>query len=266
MRVLCSRFILPLLLALPLALAACGGKQDDGFSVQREEEERIEYTTADGIHFKEENAGYVAAQELKLKARELGEQLVANIEDCSLRGTVALPVSFVNLNDFNETSSFGRLMAEQMFYELNQRGYPVREYRINGSIQPSPRAGEFTLSRELGRVNARAGHGVIVLGTYSQADNAVFVNARLVRPSDGRVLRTASVVLDGNATITSLVAAKSRNNFPITASGGKGGASLGKACLSGGGSAMTIKDYRRTTSPPARTGKMTPFEYGQDIH
>ncbi|MDL2267057.1 hypothetical protein LJC46_03605 [Desulfovibrio sp. OttesenSCG-928-G15] len=256
-----SRCLLPLLLALGVLLGACGTK-DDGFTVQREEEDRME-ATSDGIEYKEGHSGYVAARELRLKARELGEQLVANIQDCSLQGTVALPVSFVNLNDFNETSSFGRLMAEQMFFELNQRGYPVREYRTNGSIQPSPRAGEFTLSRELGRVNARAGNSVIVLGTYSQTDGAVFVNARLVRPRDGRVLRTASIVLDANDTVVALLGDKAHNRFPITSSGGSRSRG-GKNCGSGYG--LGIRDYRQVTSPPAPPRTLTPFDYGQDVH
>lgn len=260
-----SRCLLPLMLALGLLLGACGAK-DDGFTVQREEDERIEYTS-EGIEYREGQPGYVAARELRLKARELAEQLVANIQDCSLQGTVALPVSFVNLNDFNETSSFGRLMAEQMFFELNQRGYPVREYRTNGSIQPSPRAGEFTLSRELGRENARNGKAVIVLGTYSQTDSAVFVNARLVRPRDGRVLRTASMVLDANNTVVALLGDKSRNSFPITSSGGgsRGSRSRGsKGCA--GGYGVGIRDYKQTTSPPAPPRNLTPFDYGQDVH
>ena len=61
-----------------------------------------------GEKYQKQNAGYVDARELKLKVRELAEQLVAGMRDNSLQGTVALPVSFVNLDNLNESSSFGR--------------------------------------------------------------------------------------------------------------------------------------------------------------
>lgn len=194
-----------------------------------------------------ENPNLVDARELKLKVRELAEQLVADMKDCSLQGTVALPVSFVNLNDFTETSAFGRLMGEQLFYELNQREYPVREYRIQNSVRVKERAGEFALSREFGKV--ASGSAVIVVGTYSSTPDAVFVNARLVRPKDGRVIRTANLVLENNATI--------KRMLRMRAGGASGDAGKGT---------MRIRDFAEAAHPPAPSVGATPFERGEDIH
>lgn len=204
-----------------------------------------------GVKHEPQNEGYVNARELKLKVRELAEQLIADMRDCSLQGTVALPTSFVNLNDFNETSALGRLISEQLFFELNQRGYPVREYRIPGSVRVKPKQGEYYLSRALGDVSARSGNAVVIVGTYSNAKDAVFVNARLVRPKDGRVLRTANLVLDGNPLLTRMMRASGGSHLAL------GG--------SGGGSGMQIKDFERTMRPPAPQN-LTPFDKGEDIH
>lgn len=203
-----------------------------------------------GTKFGDQNANYVDAKELKLKIRELAEQLVADMRDCSLQGIVALPTSFVNLNDFNQTSAFGRLVGEQLFHELYQRGYPVREYRIPGSIRMKPRQGEFYLSRELGSLSARS--GVVIVGTYSSAPDAVFVNARLVRPKDGRVLRTANLVLQSNPTIKRLIG---------NASGGGAGGG-GKPVDAG---TMRIRDFNPAMPDTGRSGA-SPFDQGADIH
>lgn len=199
-----------------------------------------------GSPHKDRNRGYVDARELKLKVRELGEQLVAGMEDCSLQGTVAMPVSFVDLNDFSQTSPLGRLIAEQLYHELNQRGYPVKEYRMQGSVRMKEREGEFALSRSLGKATAKS--SVVIVGTYQYDKEAVFINARLVRPGDGRVLRTANLVLESNDLTKRML--RGTGSIKKLASGGMG-----------------IRDFRAATRPPAvAQGNLTPFDKGEDIH
>jgi hypothetical protein len=209
------------------------------------------------------NRHYADARELKLKVRELAEQLVADMRDCSLQGIVALPTSFVDLNDFRRTSAFGRLMAEQLFYELNQRGYPVREYRHPGFIRGKPGGGEYALSRELGSLSTKSG-AVVIVGTYSNAGNAVFVNARLVHPRDGRVLRTANLVLESNPTVLHLLQASAGSGTSFggtTPADGRGSSPKSSA----GTGTMRIRDFDAALYPP-RSGATTPFDQGEDIH
>ena len=141
---------------------------------------------------------FVDARELKLKVRELADQLIADVTDPYLRSAVALPSAFVDLNNMHRTSAFGRLFSEQLIYEFNQRGFPVREYRIPDSITLVDNVGEFYLTRLVENVKVQAPGAVVIAGTYHAEDQAVFVNARLVRPNDGRVLRTASLVIPNN--------------------------------------------------------------------
>ncbi len=184
-------------------------------------------------------AGYTDARELKLKVRELAAQLIAGM-DPALRGAVALPVSFVNQDDFNQTSPLGRFMAEQLFYEFNQRGFPVREYRMAGSVTLRE-DGEFLLSRNLPPLTARVPGLVFVAGTYYADRQAVFINARLIRGTDGQVLRTAQLVLQNNTLTRRMLAGK------------------GKILQAG---SMKILDYKTTTQPT----NLTPIDRGEDIH
>jgi hypothetical protein len=215
--------------------------------------------TVSGMTVPAPDPGYTAARELKLQMRELADQLVAEMRDQSLRGSVALPVSFVNLDNFNETSAFGRLLAEQLYFELNQRGYPVREYRLDESVHVRRQEGEFFLSRERGPVAPRS--SVVVVGTYSRSPGAVFVNARLVRPSDGRVLRTADMVLEANETVVALLNSRVSRHTSGHARPGKN-ASGGSAGTTAG---MRIRDFDMAVRPDDLV-ETTPFDRGEDIH
>lgn len=148
----------------------------------------------------------VEAQELKLRLRELASQLLETWPGQPLTGVVALPTSFVALDNFNETSQLGRYIAESMFYEFNTRGFATREYRTNGSINMVAGQGEFALSRALPDVKVSSDWAALLVGTYYKDQGTVFINARLVRPSDGLVLRTGQIILPMNSLVARMTA------------------------------------------------------------
>lgn len=137
----------------------------------------------------------IEAQELKLKIRELAAQLLETWPGQPLTGVVALPTTFVALDNFQDTSSLGRYFAESMFYEFNTRGFATREYRTNGTIDMVAGQGEFALSRALPDVKVSSDWAALLVGTYYRDMGAIMVNARLVRPSDGLVLRTGQIIM-----------------------------------------------------------------------
>ncbi len=146
---------------------------------------------------------YIDAQELKLKVRELADQMLATMDNSVLTGLIAMPTSFVDLNHKGQTSAFGNLMGESLIYEFNQRAFPVREYRLSGDIDIQLAQGDFALLRK-GVVNTNEKWAALIIGTYYVDKDAVFVNARLVRAMDGMVLRTGQLVLVKTPVITRL--------------------------------------------------------------
>lgn len=137
---------------------------------------------------------HAAGREVRLKIREMAAQLFERMGTDGLQGGVAMPASFVNQDNFERSSSFGRYMAEQLFYELNQLGVPVREYRTLPRIMTRPQDGEFALTRSMEEQAPVPTAGLVLTGTYYFDKHNVFVNARLYRPLDGMVLRTANLV------------------------------------------------------------------------
>ena len=146
------------------------------------------------------------ARELRLRVRELADQLLTPAGDQELRGAVALPVSFVNQDNFEQSSSFGRYLSEQMFYEFNQRGMPVREYRVFPELFTRPRRGEFIFTRDTENIPPQHSNSLFVTGTYYFDQDNVFVNARLFRALDKMVLRTASLVFAQNKLTRTMLA------------------------------------------------------------
>lgn len=166
-------------------------------------------------------AGYVDAVELKLKFRELADQMLATVPNDALKGFVAMPTSFVDENDTSKSSPLGRLIAESMYYEFNQRGFPTREYRLTGKINVI--GGKNDLALAANQIVPTKGQkwAALLVGTYYVDKDATFVNARLVRASDGLVLRTAQLVLP---------------NTPVVLRMARGGSSLASTSTSSQGS------------------------------
>ncbi len=150
------------------------------------------------------NPAYVDAVEVKLKCRELADQMLATIPNDALQGFVAMPASFVDQNNTSRSSPLGRLMAESLFYEFNQRGFPTREYRLTG--HSSVEGGRDDLALAANQIVPAKGQkwAALVVGTYYADRDATFVNARLVRASDGLVLRTGQLVLVNTPIIARL--------------------------------------------------------------
>jgi len=101
-----------------------------------------------------------------------------------------LVTSFSNLDNLSETTSFGRLLGEQLIHELKVRGWQVVDLRITKSVIVNPN-GEFSLSRDLGRIRESFPAGNVLVGTYSRTTDGVLVSARIIDVATGHVQSTA---------------------------------------------------------------------------
>ena len=96
-----------------------------------------------------------------------------------------LPVLYattVNLNNYDETTNFGRLMAEALATALTQH-WENKVINMNlrqGSLPILPRQGEFMLSRNVRELALDYNAGAVLLSTYSVALDRVYVNVELV--------------------------------------------------------------------------------------
>lgn len=142
------------------------------------------------------------AEEIRLYARELASQITRGISgDTPLYGVSSMPTAFVD-QDTRAATPFGRLMGEQMIYELNSRGFPVKEAR---GAAPVKAKGKKAAAEPL----------AVLAGSYYVDKDNLFVNARLVEPS-GRVLRTGSVLIPMTPTLKRMLGIPDYNGLRPT--------------------------------------------------
>jgi TolB-like protein len=122
--------------------------------------------------------------------------LLAHQIDKYYRGSAPGPIgvtTFVNIDDLYASSTFGRMVGEQLMSELAMKGFDVVELRHSDALQFLDSAGEFALSRDVRAVRPHRNLAAVVVGTYVVSPDRVYVNARLVEPSTSLILSAGSV-------------------------------------------------------------------------
>lgn len=129
-------------------------------------------------------ASYIAADTL-MKRVETDEFLRFDLQ----RSKPLIVASFVNIDDLLDTSTFGRMAAEQVGSRFAQHGYKVSELKLRTTnIFIEQRRGELALSRELKNISTEHNAQAIIAGTYAKAADVVYVTAKIIRASDGTII------------------------------------------------------------------------------
>ncbi len=117
-----------------------------------------------------------------------------------------LVTSLVNLEDLDKTCAFGRLTTQQIGSRLSQHGFKVLEPRLSSTLRFENREGEFMLTRESMRLLSTEydAHAVMV-GTYSESKDRVFLSVRVVRLNDSAVMAAYEYFLPKNDDVQALM-------------------------------------------------------------
>lgn len=134
--------------------------------------------------------------------------LLADQIDHYYRGAAPGPIgvtTFVNIDDLYSSSTFGRMVGEQLMSELAMKGFDVIELRHSDALQFLDSSGEFALSRDVRAVRPQRTLAAVVVGTYVVSPERVYLNARLVQPSTSLVLSAGSVEMSKTAELAKLL-------------------------------------------------------------
>lgn len=117
--------------------------------------------------------------------------------------------TFVNLNNLNKSSVFGRALAEKLLTELHQTGFTVSEIRKGRDVFLREELGELILTRDaretMGKTHARA----VLAGTYVATADSVIVNARLIDLQTPLILSSCSYTLKMTKELEKLLTGES---------------------------------------------------------
>ncbi len=99
-----------------------------------------------------------------------------------------IAATFVNIDNLDKTSSFGRIVSEQLGTRFSESGFQVVEMLLRNNVYIKQRQGEFLLSRELRNISAEHNAQAVIVGTYALGRKNVYVTARLIRSRDSVIL------------------------------------------------------------------------------
>lgn len=102
--------------------------------------------------------------------------------------------TFVSLNDFKKTSTFGRVASESMINELHIRNFRIIDFRGQDNVSVD-KNGEYHISRETEKIKNKVNNSYILVGTYSMFDqNSIAINARILNFESGEVISSGRVI------------------------------------------------------------------------
>lgn len=139
---------------------------------------------------------YILRGNLVSSGYRIADQLICNLNQQINKTDAVIVATFVDVNDLEKSSTFGRIIAEQISSRLSQRGYKVTEVKFRqNSVFMEKKKGEFLLSRELRNISKKHNASVVVVGTYGEAYNAMYVSARIITPSDSAIISSCDFAL-----------------------------------------------------------------------
>ncbi len=112
-----------------------------------------------------------------------------------------LVATLVNIDALTESSTLGRILSEQVSARLTQQGYQVIELKMRGSVFVKASQGELMLSREIKDLSQSHQAQAVVVGTYALGPQHLFVNLKILRPQDNRVLSAHDVAIKLDSTV-----------------------------------------------------------------
>ena len=170
-------------LALPLMLAACSSTPP---------KEEANYATISSNQFIESN--YKAADSLM---HQLSGKLA--VDKPLIMATV------VNIDALEQTTTLGRLVSEQLSTRLAQGGLNMVEMKLRNSVYLKRNQGELMLTREIGEVATAHNAQAIVVGSYAETSDMVFINIKVIQPNTNFVLAGQDYVLAKEGIVRSML-------------------------------------------------------------
>lgn len=124
---------------------------------------------------------------------KIAENLVDRTVPPLMPGHPDMPIlvtTFVDNNDLQQTSRFGRIVQEHIASRLVQLGYTVREIKMASTLTIEPKSGETVLSRDLSQLSGEHQAQAILVGTLSRSESILYISARLINPVNNNILAT----------------------------------------------------------------------------
>jgi TolB-like protein len=113
--------------------------------------------------------------------------------------------TIVNINALENTSTLGRVISEHILGRLSQAGYGVIELKVRDQVYLKRHEGEFVLTREVRDLARNHNVQAMVVGTYAEAFDRIFVSIKIVEVDGSRILGAVDYVINKDSVVRSLL-------------------------------------------------------------
>lgn len=104
-------------------------------------------------------------------------------------------LSFANLNNLKQVEPLGRHIQEKLAHALFDEGFRIVEIRLDDHVYFVPKVGEINLTRLKEKIKIAGFKDIqaLVLGTYLDAGDYVYVNSRLIELENNQVRASGEI-------------------------------------------------------------------------
>ena len=127
-----------------------------------------------------------------------------------LQGRLALDqplivATVVNIDALDSSSTLGRVISEQISARFTLAGMHMIEMKFRNNVYMARDQGEMMLTRELRDIASSHHAQAVIVGTYAQSSEMVFVNLKVIQPDTNIVLAAHDYVLPLDTMTSSML-------------------------------------------------------------
>ena len=147
----------------------------------------------------------VTAPDLIASNYKAVDLLVSNVQNLLPMDAPVIVSTVVDINAFEKSSTLGRVISEHVLGRLAQSGYGVIELKVRNQVYMKRNDGEFLLTREIRDLARSHNAQALVVGTYAEASDRIFVSLKMIEAEGSRVIGAVDYSVDKDSVVRSLL-------------------------------------------------------------
>ena len=133
------------------------------------------------------------------------DSLMAQLRTTLTQGQSLIVATVVNIDALERSSTMGRLISEQVAGRFTQAGYRMVEMKFGNAVYVKRDQGEMMLTREINNLAKSYDAQAVIVGTYGESSDFVYVNLKVIQPTTNVVLAVHDYVMPLDSTVRSLM-------------------------------------------------------------
>ncbi|VAX21741.1 hypothetical protein MNBD_NITROSPINAE02-818 [hydrothermal vent metagenome] len=123
-------------------------------------------------------------------------EISARVREFDLDNKTIGITTFVELDNLENSSSFGRYISERLASELYKLGFHIRELRQRVDVETSRTRGEFALTRDGNLLMKKFQVDALLAGSYTRVGKKLVASARLVNRDTSHIVSVGAMTIN----------------------------------------------------------------------